>query len=266
MTHYDSFFYQERSEGSSSSARKVVPHIVSLLKPRSVVDVGCGTGTWLAEFLQQGVTAVLGIDGAHVVESQLRIPANTFMAWDLESPLELNQTFDLAISMEVAEHLSPGRASSFVRDLTGLAPVVVFSAAIPFQGGTNHINEQWVTYWNALFEGQGFQAVDCLRPQFWNDASVDFWYRQNMMLYSSDRIQDLAHCERMKPLDVVHPELFCATVTQPTLRYLLKNVPGALARSFRRHVGPSHRTFGGRDSVPNSCDARRLRLNPRSKL
>jgi SAM-dependent methyltransferase len=240
MTPYESSFYQTQSKGSSSSAGKVVPYLMSLLKPRSVVDVGCGTGTWLAEFTQQGVTTVLGIDGAYVDKSLLRISANTFLDRDLEVPLELEQTFDLAISMEVAEHLSPGRASSFVRDLTRLAPLVVFSAAIPFQGGTNHLNEQWTTYWNAFFAAQGFRAIDCLRARFWNDTSVEFWYRQNIMLYVSNRIprtQDFVPCDQLMPLDVVHPELFCASVTQPTLRYLLKSFPSALARSFKSHIG-----------------------------
>jgi SAM-dependent methyltransferase len=252
MTQYDSCFYQTHSRGSSSSAAKVVPHLVSLLKPRSVVDVGCGIGTWLAEFLQQGVARVLGVDGAYVDKRQLRIPVNTFVDWDLEAPLALEQRFDLAISMEVAEHLSPGRAASFVSDLTRLAPVVVFSAAIPFQGGTNHINEQWASYWSALFEGQGFQAIDCLRARFWNDSGVDFWYRQNMMLYSSGRMPDFPECDPKMPLDVVHPDLYCATVTQPSLRYLLRNVPGALARSFKRHVGINSSRCEKRQLAPNS--------------
>jgi SAM-dependent methyltransferase len=211
---------------------------MSLLKPRSIVDVGCGDGAWLAEFTQRGVTIVLGVDGAYVDKSQLGIPANTFLDRDLELPLELEQTFDLAICMEVGEHLSPSRASSLVSDLTRLAPVVVFSAAIPFQGGTNHLNEQWATYWNDLFVAKKFQAIDCLRARFWNDTSVEFWYRQNMMLYvSNDRTQEFVHCDRMMPLDVVHPELFCATVTRPTLRYLLTSLPGAVERSFKSRMG-----------------------------
>ena len=153
-TPYDPSFYKARSTGSASSAWSVVPYLMSLLKPRSVVDVGCGTGTWVAEFRQQGVAVALGIDGVYVDKSQLRIPADLFLDWDLELPLEIDQTFDLAISMEVAEHLSRDRAYSFVRDLTHLAQVVVFSAAIPFQGGTNHLNERWASYWKALFEAQ----------------------------------------------------------------------------------------------------------------
>jgi SAM-dependent methyltransferase len=236
-TAYDQSFFKGISVGSSSSAERVVPYLVSLLKPRSVVDVGCGIGTWAAEFIRQGVAAVLGVDGVYVDKSQLRIPANVFVDWDLELPLALEQTFDLAVSLEVAEHLSPGRASSFVRDLTALAPVVVFSAAIPFQGGINHINEQWSTYWNSLFAAQGFQAVDCLRARFWNDICVESWYRQNMVMYAAkDRVRQFERGGGVMPLDVVHPELFLAKVAHPPLGYLLRSLPSSVKRSFRSRI------------------------------
>ncbi len=233
MIPYDKAFYEMHSNSTSSSAEQVVPYVVSLFRPQSVVDVGCGTGTWAAEFRRQGVPEVMGIDGAYIDRSQLRIPESTFLSWDLELPLASRQTFDLAISVEVAEHLSPSRASSFVEDLTSLAPVVLFSAAIPFQGGTNHVNEQWGSYWHSLFVAKGFRAIDCLRARFWNDPSVAIWYRQNMMVYASeDQIQKFAHFDRMMPLDVVHPAVF----QQPSLRFLLRSIPGAVKRSLKRRL------------------------------
>jgi hypothetical protein len=201
------------------------------------VDVGCGIGTWAAEFSRLGVTTVLGVDGAYVDRNQLKIPADAFIERDLVAPIRLEQRFDLAISLEVAEHLPSNRASSFVRDLTDLAPAVVFSAAIPFQGGTHHINERWATYWSDLFEVQGFRPIDCVRPLFWNDTKVEWWYRQNMMLYvSKDSERQFADCHRMMPLDVVHPELLVAITRQPGLRFLLKCIPGALKRTLKSRI------------------------------
>src|ERR1700733_4909416 len=139
MVPYNESFYRITVTGSSSSARKVVPYLVSSFKPQSVVDVGCGTGIWAAEFRSQGIPGVIGIAGTMLEKWLLKIPANAFRHLDLERPLVLKRTFDMAISLEVAEHLSPQRASSFIKDLVRLAPVVVFSAAIPLQGGTDHI-------------------------------------------------------------------------------------------------------------------------------
>jgi SAM-dependent methyltransferase len=247
MTTYDRSFYQGISGGSGSSAERVVPYLVNLLKPRSVVDIGCGVGTWTAEFKKQGLEVVVGVDGAYVDKRQLRIPADAFIDRDLELPLDLSQAFDLAISMEVAEHLSPGRAASFVRDLTRLAPAVVFSAAVPLQGGTNHVNEQWATYWNDHFEGQGFRGVDCLRSRFWDDPRVEWWYRQNMFLYvSANLVEQFAHCVGKMPLNVVHPESFLAKTAptlpaQPTLRFLARNFPSAVKRYFHSRISPVKR-------------------------
>jgi hypothetical protein len=180
----------------------------------------------------------MGIDGAYVDKSQLRISESSFLSRDLERPLASLQTFDLAISVEVAEHLSPSRASSFVEDLIRLAPVVVFSAAVPFQGGKNHVNEQWGSYWHSLFAAKGFRSIDCLRARFWNDPSVAVWYRQNMMVYASeDRIQKFAHLAQTMPLDVVHPELFQLKMTQPPLEVILKGLPDAFKRALKLRCG-----------------------------
>ena len=209
-----------------------------------MVDVGCGTGTWCAEFLEQGVRTVLGVDGAYVDKSQLMIPPGSFLARDLAAPLRLDRTFDLAISMEVAEHLPPERGASFVDDLTRLAPIVLFSAAIPGQGGTSHVNEQWPSYWDGLFRKRGFRAIDCLRARFWDDPSIDWWYRQNMFLFvREDRLPEFPAPDQSAPRDIVHPVLYRVyksgykdVIRKPTLGFLLRSIPGALFRSFRFRV------------------------------
>jgi len=201
--------------------------------------------------LAHGVTDVLGIDGAHVGRSRLEIAASSFLHWDLESPVRLERTFDLAISMAVAEHLSPGRAPSFVDDLTGLTPVVLFSAAIRGQGGVGHINEQWFSYWARIFAERGFRAVGRLRAEFWDDAEVESWYRQNILLYvREDRAQEFSQVGRPGPLDIVHPELYSLkSVVRPNLGLLLRLFPGAVARPFR------HRLFGAKPASLPVADA-----------
>ena len=138
-----------------------------------------------------------------------------FVAHDLTRPLPdavLYERHDLALSLEVAEHLPEARAASFVGELCELAPVVVFSAAVPGQGGTGHVNEQWAEYWARLFERNGFHVSAALRWRFWNNSSVENWYRQNILVAAS-RPQD--HPELFEtPLaavySVVHPVLYNA--------------------------------------------------------
>jgi SAM-dependent methyltransferase len=148
-----------------------------------VVDIGCGDGTWLSVFRTLGVADILGVDGKYVDRDLLQVSNECFLAADLSKPLALDRTFDLAVSLEVAEHLPANCAAIFVESLTRLAPVVLFSAAIPFQGGHHHINEQWPDMWVELFKQRDFLPVDFVRKRIWKNKSVEWWYSQNTLLF-----------------------------------------------------------------------------------
>jgi hypothetical protein len=130
------------------------------------------------------VSDILGIDGSHITADQLEIKPRYFRAADLTQPLRMRSSFDLAVSLEVAEHLGETEADQFVESLCELAPVVLFSAAIPFQGGEHHLNEQWPAYWAARFKERDFVALDPFRRLLWERTDVDWWYSQNLVLYA----------------------------------------------------------------------------------
>jgi SAM-dependent methyltransferase len=232
---YPQEFFESNRVGARRSAQAVVPLIIEILKPTSVVDVGCGLGTWLAAFRQNGVTELLGIDGDYVDVRSLEIEPEEFLAHDLSRPLAIDRSFDLTISLEVAEHLDPDHAAEFVALLTSLAPAIVFSAAIPHQDGTHHVNTQWPTYWRALFAAQDFELIDCIRPQIWENEAVDFWYRQNMVVFARTGVAEgspTLRAERRvrKPLDVVHPTHWSQVMHQAALdRDALTAAQAALA-------------------------------------
>ncbi|HQT78222.1 MAG TPA: class I SAM-dependent methyltransferase [Rhodopila sp.] len=181
--HYDVAFYQRQRLGSYHSAAVIIPILLEMFPVGSVCDVGCGLGTWLQSWREHGAEDVLGIDGDYVDAARLMIPQHRFRCHDLQQPLEIERRFDLAMSLEVAEHLPPERAESFVGDLTSLADIVVFSAAIPGQTGTNHLHERWQDYWAELFHKRGYFTFDVLRPRIWQDDRVEYWYRQNILIF-----------------------------------------------------------------------------------
>jgi SAM-dependent methyltransferase len=185
---YTEQFFAHHRDGSLNSAREIIPVVKQFIKPRSIVDVGCGIGTWLSEFNSAGVTDFLGIDGDYVERRQLMIEPERFQARDLEKPIPFERRFDLAVSLEVAEHLPAASADTFVESLTRLSSVILFSAAIPNQGGNHHVNEQWPEYWQQRFERRGYAVIDCLRRLIWRNRNVQWWYRQNIMFYV-DRTQ-----------------------------------------------------------------------------
>lgn len=204
---YGPDFFATIRAGSQASAAVVAPIVYNAFqRPQRVIDVGCGEGHWALAFEALGCD-VLGVDGPST-RSEL---GSKFIPRDLEQPLEIPGEFDIAVSLEVAEHLTPGRAAGFVADLCGLAPVVVFSAAIPGQGGTRHLNEQWPGYWAELFEGEGYSVSGALRWAIWNDDRVENWYRQNLLVcarpgYHPPELFGMGVLA--EPLAVVHPVLF----------------------------------------------------------
>lgn len=208
---YNKNFYQTIKSGSSDSAVLVAPLVMNLLKPASVIDVGCGTGEWLKEFARYGVD-ITGVDGDYVPRQYLKIQPEKFIAHDLSRPFIVRKRFDLALSLEVAEHLPLERAETFVDDLTALAPVVLFSAAIPGQGGYGHINEQWPGYWSGLFGKRGYKVVDALRKLIWDNENIEWWYRQNLLIFIDElKIENYQLIapdikEKAGFIDLVHPQ------------------------------------------------------------
>jgi len=181
--HYTKDYYHVIRDGSLRSAEIIVPLVLKLLPVTSVVDVGCGVGAWLAVFRKLGIDDVFGLDGEYVADEILQIPMDRFEALDLSKPFMLGRTFDLAMSLEVAEHLPRLSAVGFVESLTRLAPAILFSAAIPCQGGNHHINEQWPDKWVALFKRHNYVLIDFIRKQVWQNEEVEWWYIQNTLLF-----------------------------------------------------------------------------------
>lgn len=244
---YNRGFYAAEAEGVKSSARRVVPWLMQLHgNVRSVVDVGCGVGIWLAEFRRAKILDTVGVDGMHVLDdpSQLLIPEECFVPADLSLPLWLERKFDLVLSLEVAEHLPAASAHTFVETLTKHGDLILFSAAIPGQGGTHHVNEQWQSHWIERFKAHGFHCFDYARPAFWLDRQVERWYRQNMLLFARNGTEEWLQesgYQGFPSVDVVHPEVFSFKVThtvparvKPLVRALPRAMGEAMARRLRR--------------------------------
>lgn len=181
---YDTDFYAGQAGPARASAAAMVPLILQAVGPvTSILDVGCGVGAWLAEWASAGIEDYLGVDGDYVDRANLLVSPEHFRAQDLKTPLDLGRRFDLVTSFEVAEHLPEAVADQFVAGLVRHADVVVFSAAIPGQGGVGHVNEQWQSYWARKFTDLGLETHDDLRWKVWEDDRIEFYYAQNTVIY-----------------------------------------------------------------------------------
>jgi SAM-dependent methyltransferase len=245
---YSRKFFAHLRDGSARSADALAPIVLGIHPAGSMIDVGCGVGGWVKAFAQHGVANAVGLDGDYVDRKQLLIDEARFIAHDLNRELDVaglcrsygaGGRFDLAISLEVAEHLEPQRSDSLVRDLCGLSDVVLFAAAIPFQGGAGHVNERWQSWWAQKFAENGYDPFDILRRDIWGRQDIAWWYKQNTIFYV--KRNSTAHrrfAERYAQpadtmFDLIHPELFRGKVA----RLKNGNIVQKLLNRFRQSAG-----------------------------
>jgi cyclopropane fatty-acyl-phospholipid synthase-like methyltransferase len=215
---YGHDFYKDRHKKTLHSARVILSIVLDCLPPvHSAIDFGCGVGTWLSVLKEKGAIEIQGIDGPWVDQNLLEIPKQNFRDVDFEQAILSDKKYDLSISLEVAEHISQENAPRFVESLVEASDFVLFSAAIPLQGGNHHINEQWPDYWAEIFANKGYVALDFVRKQIWNDKDIPVWYRQNIILYvNKEKLHDVQIPESDKHnnsvISIIHPEMYLSKI------------------------------------------------------
>ncbi len=230
--HYTSEYFEEISKKSLQSAKEIIPLILGYFTPKSIIDIGCGTGAWLSVWQQNGVNDILGIDGNYINKDQLLINSDNFLAAELEEYISIKRYFNLVMSLEVAEHIKPEFASNFIHTLCNSGDIVLFSAAIPNQGGVLHYNEQYPQYWIEKFKEFGFVPYDCIRNKIWENNKIDINYRQNILFFINIEKLDLYPSitkENTIVLPLVHPLHF------EHKQYVIKSYQNVLRTPF--HAG-----------------------------
>jgi hypothetical protein len=200
---YTPEWFSHQSQDSIESAKIVVPLILERHHPKSVIEFGCGVGAWGSIFIKNGISKYIGVDGSYINLDQLLFDQAFFRTQDLNES-NFIEKFDLCICLETAEHIIEENARQLVSTLCKSADVIIFSAAIPAQSGTNHVNEQWQSYWAGIFRDFGFEPDTQLREELWHESRVSWWYIQNLVTYKKVKhMPSIANT-----IDVVHPRAY----------------------------------------------------------
>lgn len=219
-------YIHETETHRTKDAEIILPLLFQQFKPKSVLDVGCGLGTWLKVCMDHGIDDAVGVDGDYVERELMVIGDNNFITHDLKKPFNLNRKFDLAICLEVAEHLPESSADDFVESLVKHADTILFSAAIKGQDGYKHINCQWFPYWQEKFAKYGFKFYDALRGKIWWNDEVFTWYKQNIFIVSKNKFE----VDNQNLICGFHPDSFFALQNQLNT---INSGRGGVAYSFR---------------------------------
>src|SRR3569623_3340965 len=250
---YSTQFFHDQRDVSLASASIILPLLIDVFQPRSLIDIGCGQGTWSKTAMDLGIEDQTGVDGAWA-QPVLHISHDKFRPCDLAAPFDLGRHFDLAISMEVGEHITPERADAFVGNIVRHADAVVFSAAAPYQGGVHHVNEQWPAYWAAKFASRDFRCFDFLRWRIWDDRRIATWYRQNLLIFANRRNTALIHRLEVQAAETppaaiaaIHPDMWNAMMNSQRLR--LQRMMAPLLQGVRA-LAPSAKRAHGAQQLP----------------
>ena len=230
MNNYSVDFYSSLEDSSHSSAATLVPILIDRFSPNSVVDFGCGGGAFPKAFIKNQILDVLGIEGEWALQFGNMSTESWLMIRDLTLPIELERKFDLALCLEVAEHLPSEFARVLIKSLVDSSDRIAFSAAIPGQDGTDHINLAFPEYWARLFAEEGYFLEWDPRNTIWQNRRIAPWYRQNLLLFhkKSEQIQNF-----VVPESRFHPELFAEYQTATFKLYnLIRRVFNKLQRKL----------------------------------
>jgi hypothetical protein len=207
---------QSLAKENRNSKVKILNLVRNYYEFDSVADLGCGRAGWLSAARALGASVVHGYDIPEIDVVERQIEPEEFTPTDLSQPITFDRRFDMAISTEVAEHIPPDRAQQFVENLVNAAPLLIFSAATPYQGGLGHVNENWVEYWDALFRKYDYVCFDFVRDAIWHDPAVPFYYRQNILVYAApshvQNLEDRGLTSSQSPKSLIHPDMFLKAV------------------------------------------------------
>lgn len=235
---YDKAFYDDFDNSTKRAAELILPYVIEWIQPKSVIDFGCGEGMWLnvVKRIKSSIN-ICGLDGEYICADELKIDGNCFHPLDLTQKIDLNQKFDLAISVEVAEHLAEEYADVFIDNIVRHSERVLFSAAIPEQGGVNHVNEKWQSYWIEKFTSRGYYVDFSLRNLFWKSEEITPWRRQNLLFFSRYK-EDLKEKDfkNSNISDIVHPEMYLMKCQQSTKKPDLKKIYYTIENSIKQLI------------------------------
>lgn len=185
---YASEYYASMDrETAIQDANQLADTIIDIYSPDNVIEFGCGTGRLLYRYTERGIT-VYGIDASSSALEQSKLPDECLQQHDLTQPFSTEEKYDIALAIEILEHLPQKAADTVVDSISNAAKTVLVSAATPGQGGTHHVNEQPHAYWIEKFETRGMTYQPSTTEKIRSQLKLDdlMWISDNLIVFKKD--------------------------------------------------------------------------------
>lgn len=200
---YSKNYYSRHANGSLNSANRILSLLSEFIHPNSVADIGCGTGTWGFTAEKIWGAQIFAFDRHRYDDCDMYISAEKYFQCDLRQKTRLGR-YDLAICVEVIEHIDQNYEDIVIDNLCACSDTLLFSGALPFQGGTGHINERPFSYWLEKFNMRGYTMIQDIRWSIWDQSDIEIWYRNNIMFLMKTTTKNKP---TPYPVDIIHPQM-----------------------------------------------------------
>jgi cyclopropane fatty-acyl-phospholipid synthase-like methyltransferase len=154
---------------------KTMDWYIDAYKPTSVVDFGCGIGSYLESCYNKGIKNIAGYDiGGEYAQKYTPDFLYPFIEYcDCTKPIKTQQKYECVISFETIEHIEPSGTNVFIENLVNATDFdkgrILFTGAPPEQEGCGHINCRDKQEWIEIFAEQDF-TVDQHLTELVKDA------------------------------------------------------------------------------------------------
>lgn len=207
MTKDSRFVHDEKLHHNFKDPKIIIEEILKHFHPKKVIDLWCWLGAFVKTFQDHWIDAYW-VNWPRVEKDKLVMNEDRLIIKNLEEFCDFKKWYDMAITIEVAEHIDAKYADNFIKTITSCADIIIFSAAIPWQWWFKHVNEQSPEYREEKFNKLWYRFYDVFRWKFWNNKDIAISHRQNMFLVMKEWINLPSSLEEKSPRYIIHPELF----------------------------------------------------------
>ena len=239
INEYSDQFYESVTNRAEYSSRIIFSLLKNALHPKTFVDVGSGDGVWSLSALEhfESINHVeawdLLAEKTYLDIAKKRFPSKNIISKRIDfesSDYGVEMVYDLAVCLETFEHLSPSACEKLSLFFSSHTRILIFSGAVPGQGGTNHINEQPFKTWQRNLLDFGFFPLDFIRPNIQDKKNVPSYYKNNIVLWVNSKfLHELDFVNWKKILDLKFNPLNCSETLLLKMRYkMLSRFPAKL--------------------------------------